>query len=206
MLPRFKVEDELFLPRPAHDGDAGSDLRLYLPQTGSLMVNSRMLDKLVMDEQDANEIASNYEFVIVEGELVKENRLAVVREMVEKRSTVIWPNTISKLPTGFAVDLAPLRRSDTVPGMFILPRGGLSSYLSITNSPGLVDSGYRDMVWVKARNTSEYPIVLSHGQRFAQMVILTCFDMSTFTNKQLLATDLSDSTRGVGGDNSTGVA
>jgi dUTP pyrophosphatase len=58
---------------------------------------------------------------------------------------------------------------------FVQPRSGLAARhgLTIVNSPGLVDSGYRGELRVVLRNTdSVEPFVVEPGMRIAQLVVL----------------------------------
>jgi dUTP pyrophosphatase len=73
------------------------------------------------------------------------------------------------VPTGIAVAL-PVGH-----GGFLLPRSGLALKHGITllNSPGLIDAGYRDEIKVLLVNTdptNEYRVV--RGDRVAQLVVL----------------------------------
>lgn len=55
----------------------------------------------------------------------------------------------------------------------IRPRSGLSlkSPLRLTNSPGTIDTGYRNEVGVIAQNTSNEPFKMNKGDRIAQFVL-----------------------------------
>ena len=58
---------------------------------------------------------------------------------------------------------------------FVQPRSGLADRhgISIVNSPGLIDSGYRGELKVILLNTDrETPFVVEHGMRIAQLVVL----------------------------------
>lgn len=57
---------------------------------------------------------------------------------------------------------------------FMLPRSGLAVKLGMTlvNTPGLIDSGYRGEIRIIALNTDKAdPIVIKRGDRIAQLVI-----------------------------------
>ena len=56
---------------------------------------------------------------------------------------------------------------------FVQPRSGLAARhgLTVVNSPGLVDSGYRGELRVVLLNTNE-PFVVEPGMRIAQLVVL----------------------------------
>jgi dUTP pyrophosphatase len=58
---------------------------------------------------------------------------------------------------------------------FVQPRSGLAARhgLTVVNSPGLIDSGYRGEIKVVLLNTdSERPFVAEAGERIAQLVVL----------------------------------
>jgi len=57
----------------------------------------------------------------------------------------------------------------------VQPRSGLASKhgISIVNTPGLVDSGYRGELLVNLVNTdTRHPFVVEAGMRIAQLVVL----------------------------------
>jgi dUTP diphosphatase len=73
------------------------------------------------------------------------------------------------VPTGLAVAIP-----DGYAG-FVQPRSGLAAKhgISIVNTPGLVDSGYRGELLVNLVNTDERePFVVEPGMRIAQLVIV----------------------------------
>jgi dUTP pyrophosphatase len=87
-------------------------------------------------------------------------------------------------------------------GGFVLPRSGLAAKFGITcsNSPGLIDAGYRGELRVALVNldaTNEY--VVHKGDRIAQLVILPVVSASF-----LLVDELPSASRGEGGFGSTG--
>jgi dUTP pyrophosphatase len=58
---------------------------------------------------------------------------------------------------------------------FVQPRSGLAARhgISVVNSPGLVDSGYRGEIRVALLNTDAHePFVVEPGMRVAQLVVL----------------------------------
>jgi dUTP pyrophosphatase len=100
------------------------------------------------------------------------------------------------VPTGIAVAL-PVGYA-----AFVQPRSGLAARcgLSIVNSPGTIDSGYRGEIKVLLVNLDPAtPIRLSRGDRIAQLVIQPV-EQARFH----VVDDLPDSTRGAGGYGSTG--
>jgi dUTP pyrophosphatase len=80
---------------------------------------------------------------------------------------------------------------------FVQPRSGLAAKhgISVVNSPGLVDSGYRGELRVVLLNTDrETPFVVEPGMRIAQLVVLPVPEL------ELVELDeLPESERGVRG-------
>jgi dUTP diphosphatase len=83
------------------------------------------------------------------------------------------------------VELAPGERATVPTGLavaipegfagFVQPRSGLAARhgLTVVNSPGLVDSGYRGELRVVLLNTdAREPFVVEPGMRIAQLVVL----------------------------------
>ena len=85
---------------------------------------------------------------------------------------------------------------------FVQPRSGLADRhgISIVNSPGLIDSGYRGEVKVILLNTDRSAaFVVEHGMRIAQLVVLPVPDLELVELDELPATE-----RGVRGHGSSG--
>ena len=107
--------------------------------------------------------------------------------------------------------LQPLERRLVPTGLFleipegfevqIRPRSGLAFKHGITvlNSPGTIDADYRGEVGVLLVNLSNEPFEIQHGERIAQMVVVS------YTQAELIeTTELSATDRGSGGFGSTG--
>lgn len=85
---------------------------------------------------------------------------------------------------------------------FVVPRSGLAAKHGITvvNSPGTVDAGYRGEIKVCLLNTdAREPYEVAVGDRIAQMII-----MPVTVARFLPVEELPDSVRGDGGFGSTG--
>ena len=85
---------------------------------------------------------------------------------------------------------------------FVQPRSGLAARegLTIVNTPGLIDSGYRGEIKVIALNTDlENTIQIERGERIAQLVIQEVPVVTIDVVDELDATE-----RGEGGFGSTG--
>ncbi|GAA4905937.1 hypothetical protein GCM10025789_26660 [Tessaracoccus lubricantis] len=84
----------------------------------------------------------------------------------------------------------------------VTPRSGLAARagLSIVNSPGVIDAGYRGEIKVCLINLDPRETIrLSAGDRMAQLLILP-FVTATFTE----VGSLDETSRGIGGYGSTG--
>jgi dUTP diphosphatase len=80
---------------------------------------------------------------------------------------------------------------------FVQPRSGLAARhgISVVNSPGLVDSGYRGELRVVLLNTDrEQPFVVEPGMRIAQLVVLPVPELELIEVREL-----PESERGVRG-------
>ena len=85
---------------------------------------------------------------------------------------------------------------------FVQPRSGLADRhgISIVNSPGLIDSGYRGEIKVILLNTDRsMPFVVEYGMRIAQLVVLPVPELAVLETDDLPATE-----RGVRGHGSSG--
>ena len=112
--------------------------------------------------------------------------------------TVLEPGHRELIPTGIAVAI-PVGYVG-----LIHPRSGLAarSGLSIVNTPGTIDSGYRGELKVCLINTDpETPITIHRGDRIAQLVIQKV-ELPEFVRVD----ELDDTERGSGGYGSTGVS
>lgn len=84
----------------------------------------------------------------------------------------------------------------------IFPRSstGKNTPLRISNSVGLIDSGYRGELMVLLDNTSDSDFSIQEGNRIAQLLV-----MPSYRFKPQVVESLEDSDRGEGGVGSTGV-
>jgi len=85
---------------------------------------------------------------------------------------------------------------------FVVPRSGLAANHGITvvNSPGTVDAGYRGEIKVSLLNTdAEQPYDIAVGDRIAQLIVMPVV-RATFIPVE----ELPESPRGAGGFGSTG--
>lgn len=85
---------------------------------------------------------------------------------------------------------------------FVQPRSGLADRhgITIVNSPGLIDSGYRGELKVILLNTDgKHSFVVEPGMRIAQLVVLEVPELELTETDELPATE-----RGVRGHGSSG--
>jgi dUTP pyrophosphatase len=82
--------------------------------------------------------------------------------------TTLGPGERATVPTGIAVEIPPGHAG------FVLPRSGLAARhgISVVNSPGLIDSGYRGEIRVVLLNSDRHnAFTVEPGMRIAQLVI-----------------------------------
>jgi dUTP pyrophosphatase len=86
---------------------------------------------------------------------------------------------------------------------FVLPRSGLAikSGVTVSNAPGLIDSGYRGELRVGLTNHGTEPFDIAVGDRIAQLVIMKV-ESPEFMDVEVL----DETVRGSGGFGSTGVS
>lgn len=117
-------------------------------------------------------------------------------DLVTTSDAVVRPGEREVVGTGVAIALPPGYVG------FVHPRSGLAARagLSIVNTPGTIDSGYRGEIRVCLVNLDpRKPIVLTRGDRIAQLVIQRVEHAEFVEVPELAETD-----RGAGGYGSTG--
>ena len=110
---------------------------------------------------------------------------------------LIEPMARTIMPCGFAIAIPEGY------GGLVLPRSGLATKHGITvpNSPGLIDSGYRGEMMVSLVNLdATEPFLVEAGMRIAQLVI-----GETPAIRLVLADELDSTDRGCGGFGSSGM-
>ncbi len=114
-------------------------------------------------------------------------RAAVDVTLEVGKSTLVPTGIFMEIPVGFEAQ--------------IRPRSGLAlkHNLSLTNSPGTIDAGYRGEVGIIMFNPGPEAFAVHRGDRIAQMVIARLAEV------ELVSADtLSETTRGAGGFGSSG--
>ncbi|MFC4858556.1 dUTP diphosphatase [Actinophytocola glycyrrhizae] len=117
-------------------------------------------------------------------------------DLVTTEDVVIEPGERVTVGTGVAIALP------TGYAAFVHPRSGLAARvgLSVVNTPGTIDSGYRGEIRICLINHDlREPVELSRGDRIAQLVVQRV-EHAVFRE----VADVGDSERGAGGYGSTG--
>ena len=111
------------------------------------------------------------------------------------RPVTIAPGTSALVPTGIAIELPPGTEGQ------VRPRSGLALKHSMTvlNTPGTIDEGYRGEVGVILINHGHTPFTIEAGMKIAQLVVSPRIQVEVTE-----VTALQDSQRGAGGFGSTG--
>src|SRR5205085_9807513 len=107
----------------------------------------------------------------------------------------IAPGKSALVPTGIAIELPPGTEAQ------VRPRSGLALKhgLSVLNTPGTVDEGYRGEVGVILINHGAAAFDVTPGARIAQLVVQRRLEI-----RVVEADDVSATARGAGGFGSTG--
>ena len=108
----------------------------------------------------------------------------------------ISPRSNLLIKTGVSMEVPPGFKAD------VTPRSGLAlkNQITVTNSPGIIDSDYRGNIGVILENNSTDTFTVTHGDRIAQISIIPVVQ-ADFN----LSEDLSNTDRGEGGFGHTGV-
>jgi deoxyuridine 5'-triphosphate nucleotidohydrolase len=208
--PLFYVRpgDESFVPQVSHPGeDAGADICAHVTDT--------------YDRDDAIDFYREFESaslrhgtrLYVDGEVFtseSENEFLDVLDQCGG-AVLLGPGCTELVNSGFKVILPNLKNlsfpwNSLVSVYKIVPRSGLSNKhgILVTNSPGIIDSGYRGWVKVSLTNSRDNYHVFTHGSRIAQGLCEMVFDQSG--NKSTTNENVFEVTgRSTGGFGSTGV-
>lgn len=107
----------------------------------------------------------------------------------------LQPGESTVVKTGIAIELPPDTEGQ------VRPRSGLAAkhQVSVLNTPGTIDEGYRGEVGVILMNFGSKPFEVEPGMKIAQLVVKPVIRVEV---EQVA--ELSDSRRGEGGFGSTG--
>lgn len=115
-------------------------------------------------------------------------------DLFSVEDVLLEPFVPQAVPTGLTVELPPGYEAQ------VRPRSGLALKHAITvpNSPGTIDPGYRGEVRVILLNLGQQPYQIHRGDRIAQLVI------ARYEPVEWREEPLNDSRRGAGGFGSSG--
>jgi dUTP pyrophosphatase len=203
--------NEKFAPTTAHPGeDAGADIRVcvdyYNPREARLFFASCF-------NHPAVAAANVKPKLFIDGVKVSAADLKDKLSDLEANGGGVLapPRQRVLVNTGFKVILPTAKElqepwAGLVPVLLIVPRSGLACKhgIDVSNSPGVIDSGYRDWVKVSLTNTSHNCHVFTHGARIAQAVCTFAVDQS-YANVTTDESALGSTNRALGGFGSTSV-
>jgi dUTP pyrophosphatase len=117
-------------------------------------------------------------------------------DLVSIESKAIAPGKSALVRTGIAIELPPGTEAQ------VRPRSGLAlkHQITVLNTPGTIDEGYRGEVCVILINHGTQVFQVEPGMRIAQMVIASFITVTVEAVEML-----EDTARGAGGFGSTGV-
>lgn len=117
-------------------------------------------------------------------------------DLRSRQELVLPRDQVTIVPTGLFLELPVGYEAQ------VRPRSGLAAKHAITipNSPGTIDAGYRGEVCVIMLNLGRADFQIQRGDRIAQMIIQRLPDVEL-----IAVSELSDTRRGAGGFGSTGV-
>lgn len=117
-------------------------------------------------------------------------------DLFSVENKVLEPGKSYLVKTGISIQLPKNTEAQ------IRPRSGLAlkHMITLTNSPGTIDEGYRGEIGIIMINHGKEDFVINEGMKIAQMVIKPTYDVNITE-----ANDLSDTSRGKGGFGSTGI-
>ena len=116
-------------------------------------------------------------------------------DLYAAQAVTLAPGARALVPTGIALAIPP-----GFAGL-VLPRSGLALRHGVTllNTPGLIDAGYRGEIKALLVNHGAEPVTLNRGDRIAQLVVQRVEQVTLIPVRELAPTG-----RGAGGFGSTG--
>ncbi len=117
-------------------------------------------------------------------------------DLIAIEELTIPPGASCLVRTGIAIALPPNTEAQ------VRPRSGLAlkHQITVLNSPGTVDEGYRGEIGVILINHGKQTFQVTQGMKIAQMVIMPVIRVEIKEVEQL-----GETSRGVGGFGSTGL-
>lgn len=198
--------DQNFAPAPSHPGeDAGADIRAHV--TKSYKKPDAIQFYRECKRQPPIAATGLKGHLFLDGEKFTDSQEEFVAAIQDKGGAFfLRPRQTTLVNSGFKLSFSGEAPDGVIPVYAIVPRSGLACKhsITVTNSPGIVDSGYRDWVRVSLTNHGKDWHAFTHGTRIAQGLIWLVHDQSD----RLVTTDetlLDDSARDIGGFGSTSV-
>jgi len=205
------------LPKVAHVGDAGADIKAYFPKSDTADI-FEVLNRIKKEEFHSSIETATY----INGTLASSLSLTELEDLQDGREFAVLSPLHSNasfkkstlISSGFKLSNLSIDAyhpgysiSSKLPAILILPRSGLSNnpntLLTVANSPGLVDSQYRGEIKVGLVTHSSNTQIITHGTRIAQMI---CVNLQNLSAAIHISEDWNSSTsRGEGGFGSTSV-
>lgn len=208
------------IPKCAKKGDAGGDLKLFIPLTERKTINELVDEASKMctsycskcDYNKGGECLS-YELNPLINKMPHINYSCCYKYKlaqyintvgVDKESNeylLLSPGETKLCHTGLKVAMS-CDELDYVPVLKIYPRSGLSvkKGVILANTVGIVDSGYRGEIMLALKNSSNFPVLLKSGERVAQMLVSLTYNLANYD----IVCELSNTDRCEGGFGSTG--
>ncbi|MFW9977656.1 MAG: dUTP diphosphatase [Candidatus Thorarchaeota archaeon] len=143
-----------------------------------------------------NQIVVKVKRLVPEGELPRQAKEGdAAFDLFSVVEYIIQPGETYGVPTGIALEIPQGYEGQ------VRPRSGLAlkNGITITNSPGTIDSGYRGEVKIIIHNLGKDAFSITRGMRIAQIAIRPVPEV-----RFVEVADLEDSERGAGGFGSTG--
>jgi dUTP pyrophosphatase len=115
-------------------------------------------------------------------------------DLIAVEEVTLDPQVPRMVPTGLTIELPPGYEAQ------VRPRSGLAlkHAISMPNTPGTIDPGYRGEIRVILINLGREPYTVHAGDRIAQMIV------ARYEAVEWIEEALADSTRGQGGFGSSG--
>jgi len=117
---------------------------------------------------------------------------------VVEKEVVLYPTVIQDIPTGLSFHAVGMPFDV---GLRIFIRSGVSRFLSLANSVGLIDPDYQGQLILRVRNHGLDTYIIEPGERIAQAEFYPVLRIETAS---LVETFSKETERGVGGFGHTG--
>lgn len=195
--------NEDFAPVPAHPGeDAGADIKACIAEKEAVTKSTatRLLRMYHTDPVTSS--------MFINGECKKYEEVTLTT-IIDRPSICLLPGQTVLVSSGFKIIFQSFKElgfpwSQFIPYYQIVSRSGLAHKhkIIVTNSPGIIDSGYQGWVNVSLTNNSNNCHIFTRGARIAQGIYSLAFDQS-LSNRTTDESLFKKSCRAAGGFGST---